>query len=80
MPVALLICVKAANGGLFVCLFTILGEILQPKRFAGIFGASPAVALANLLITALAAGHASAQEAATGMIAGEGGRTPASRD
>lgn len=70
MPAALLICIKAVNGGLFVCLFTVLGEILQPKRFAGIFGASPAVALANLLITALAVGHASAQQSATGMIAG----------
>jgi Protein of unknown function (DUF3147) len=70
VPTALLICIKAVNGGLFVCLFTVLGEVLQPKRFAGVFCASPAVALANLLITALAMGHAPAQEAATGMIAG----------
>jgi hypothetical protein len=70
VPAALLICIKAVNGGLFVCFFTVLGEVLQPKRFAGVFGASPAVALANLLITALAMGHASAQQSATGMIAG----------
>jgi Protein of unknown function (DUF3147) len=67
---ALLICVKAVDGGLFVALFAILGEMLQPKRFAGIFGASPAVALANLLVIALVKGDASARYAATGMIAG----------
>jgi len=70
MPTALLICVKAINGGLFVALFAVLGELLQPKRFAGIFGASPAVALGNLLVIALAEGEASARVSATGMIAG----------
>jgi hypothetical protein len=67
---ALLICFKAVDGGLFVALFAVLGEMLQPKRFAGIFGASPAVALANLLVIALVKGDASARYAATGMIAG----------
>jgi hypothetical protein len=70
MSTALLICVKAINGGLFVALFAVLGELLQPKRFAGIFGASPAVALGNLLVIALAEGEASARVSATGMIAG----------
>lgn len=70
MSAALLICVKAVDGGLFVALFAILGEMLQPKRFAGIFGASPAVALANLLVIAVVKGDASARYAATGMIAG----------
>jgi hypothetical protein len=67
---ALFICAKAINGGLFVALFAVLGEVLQPKRFAGIFGASPAVALGNLLVIALAEGEASARVSATGMIAG----------
>jgi uncharacterized membrane protein (GlpM family) len=70
MPTALLICVKAATGGVFVALFAVLGEILHPKRFAGIFGASPAVALANLVVTALAEGDVAARTASTGMIAG----------
>jgi hypothetical protein len=65
-----LICVKALVGGLFVTGFAVLGEMLQPKRFAGIFGASPAVALANLLVIALAKGDGMARDAATGMIAG----------
>ena len=70
MPTPLLICVKALVGGLFVTGFAVLGEMLQPKRFAGIFGASPAVALANLLVVALAKGDSMARDAATGMIAG----------
>jgi hypothetical protein len=70
MPTPLLICVKALVGGLFVTGFAVLGEMLQPKRFAGIFGASPAVALANLLVIALAKGDSMARDAATGMIAG----------
>jgi hypothetical protein len=70
VPAPLLIFVKALNGGLFVALFAVLGEMLEPKRFAGIFGASPAVALANLLILALVKGDIPARESATGMIAG----------
>jgi len=56
MSTALLIGVKAINGGLFVALFAVLGELLQPKRFAGIFGASPAVALGNPTWVAVAVG------------------------
>jgi hypothetical protein len=70
VPTPVLICLKAADGGLFVVLFAVLGEMLEPKRFAGIFGASPAVALANLLVIALAKGDAAARSAAIGMIAG----------
>lgn len=70
MSDALLICVKALVGGLLVAGFAVLGEMLRPKRFAGIFGASPAVALANLLVVGLAKGDGMAAAAATGMIAG----------
>lgn len=70
MATPLLICIKAVNGGVFVALFAVLGEMLRPKRFAGIFGASPAVALANLLVIAIVEGDASARNAATGMIVG----------
>jgi len=70
VPGWLLIGVKAADGGLFVAAFAVLGELLQPKRFAGIFGASPAVALANLLAIALIEGDTSARSAAGGMVIG----------
>ncbi len=35
-------------GGLVVSLFALLGDLLRPKSFAGLFGAAPSVALATL--------------------------------
>jgi hypothetical protein len=38
-------------GGVAVSMFAALGDTLQPKSFAGLFGAAPSIALATLLIT-----------------------------
>jgi len=38
-------------GGVFVSAFAVLGDSLQPKSFAGLFGAAPSVALATLVLT-----------------------------
>ncbi|NEU99709.1 DUF3147 family protein [Bradyrhizobium uaiense] len=35
-------------GGVVVSVFAMLGDILRPKSFAGLFGAAPSVALATL--------------------------------
>ncbi len=35
-------------GGLLVSLFAVIGDIVRPKSFAGLFGAAPSVALATL--------------------------------
>jgi hypothetical protein len=35
-------------GGILVSLFALLGQVLRPKTFSGIFGAAPSVALAAL--------------------------------
>ena len=35
-------------GGCAVSLFAVLGDLLRPKSFAGLFGAAPSVALATL--------------------------------
>ena len=35
-------------GGLVVSSFAVLGDMLKPKSFAGLFGAAPSVALATL--------------------------------
>jgi len=35
-------------GGLIVSLFAVLGDLLRPKSFAGLFGAAPSIALATL--------------------------------
>lgn len=38
-------------GGIAVSAFAVLGEVLRPKSFAGLFGAAPSIALATLLLT-----------------------------
>jgi hypothetical protein len=57
-------------GGVAVSLFAILGDILRPKSFAGLFGAAPSVALATLGIAIYqhGAGYAAVQSQA--MMAG----------
>jgi hypothetical protein len=57
-------------GGLFVSLFALLGELLEPKRFAGLFGAAPSVALATLALTARTQGNSYAAIEARSMVGG----------
>ena len=40
-------------GGVVVSVFAVIGEVFEPKRFAGIFGAAPSVAIATLGLTFL---------------------------
>jgi hypothetical protein len=35
-------------GGVVVSAFAVIGDVLRPKSFAGLFGAAPSVALATL--------------------------------
>jgi uncharacterized membrane protein (GlpM family) len=51
----------------------LLSEGLSPKRFAGLFGAAPAVALAGLTIVVLDKGSHEAHQNAVGMLAGSAG-------
>lgn len=57
-------------GGLIVSLFAVLGDVLKPKSFAGLFGAAPSVALATLGLTIVADGKRFATQEAHSMIAG----------
>jgi len=57
-------------GGLFVSLFAVLGDILRPKSFAGLFGAAPSVAIATLLLTIHQQGAVYAAVEARSMIGG----------
>ena len=38
-------------GGIAVSAFAALADALRPKRFAGLFGAAPSIALATLVLT-----------------------------
>ena len=40
-------------GGVVVSIFAVIGELFEPKRFSGIFGAAPSVAIATLGLTFL---------------------------
>ena len=47
------LCIRFAVGGVVVSSFAMLGEVLRPKSFAGLFGAAPSVALASFGITVM---------------------------
>jgi uncharacterized membrane protein (GlpM family) len=55
-------------GGAIVSLFAFLGDVVRPKRFAGIFGGAPSVALATLALTAHKSGPLIASIEARSMI------------
>jgi uncharacterized membrane protein (GlpM family) len=57
-------------GGALVSLFAVLGDVLKPKGFAGLFAAAPSVALATLSLTILTDGKTYAATEAKSMIAG----------
>ena len=56
-----------------VAAFAVLSEGLKPKRFAGLFSAAPAVALAGMIVVLLDKGGHSVHENAVGMMAGGAG-------
>jgi hypothetical protein len=42
--------IRFLAGGVLVSLFAIVGDVLRPKSFAGLFGAAPSVALVTLML------------------------------
>lgn len=62
--------IKAIDGGLFVVIFALVGEVARPKRFAGLFSAAPSVALANLIVVIAVKGSKDAAQNLVGMLAG----------
>ena len=57
-------------GGTVVSLFAVLGDVLRPKSFAGLFGAAPSIALATIGLTILQDGKAYAALECRSMILG----------
>ena len=57
-------------GGIVVSLFAVLGDILHPKSFAGLFGAAPSIALATIGLTIHHDGKAYAAIECRSMILG----------
>ncbi len=65
--------IKALLGGTLVAAFSVVGHILRPKWFAGLFGAAPSVAIASLAVTVLDKGHHDASRAGYTMALGAAG-------
>ncbi len=57
-------------GGAIVSALAIIGDVLKPKSFAGLFGAAPSVALATLTMTVVSDGSSYAAIEARSMMAG----------
>lgn len=56
-------------GGTVVSFFAMMGDVLRPKSFAGLFSAAPSVALATMALTIHKNGKSfAAQEARTMML------------
>jgi hypothetical protein len=64
------ILIRFLIGGAVVSAFAIVGDLLKPKSFAGLFGAAPSVALATLGLTVATEGASYAATGAHSMIAG----------
>jgi Protein of unknown function (DUF3147) len=65
--------VQAVAGGVLVVAFALVGQALEPKRFAGLFSAAPSIAIAGLVVTVLDLGDRAASSAAVGMLVGAAG-------
>lgn len=65
-----IIAARAAAGGVLVVIFALIGEVVTPKAFSGLFSAAPSVAIAGLAITVAAGGVAKARQASIGMTVG----------
>ena len=73
MHEVLILLIKGLAGGTLVLASALLAQGLTPKRFAGLFSAAPAVALAGLTVVLLDKGAHDAHENAAGMMAGAAG-------
>ncbi len=64
------IIIRFLVGGIIVTAFALLGEVIGPKSLAGVFGASPSVAIATLGLTIWAEGRAFAAQEGRSMVWG----------
>jgi Protein of unknown function (DUF3147) len=64
------ILIRFLIGGAVVSVFAVMGDVLKPKSFAGLFGAAPSVALATLGLTIATEGVVYTATEARSMMAG----------
>src|SRR5438105_778007 len=73
VSMAMELIIRFIVGGLVVCVFAVIGEMLKPKSFAGLFGAAPSVALATLGLAFVTHGGSYAGTEGRSMVAGAAG-------
>lgn len=66
----LILVARAVAGGVLVVVFALVGEVVKPKAFSGLYAAAPSVALASLAITVADQGTRRARQDAAGMVLG----------
>lgn len=64
------VAVRVVAAGVLVSVFALAGELVRPKRFAGIFSAAPSVALASLVVLLVTEGAGRVRLELEGMILG----------
>ena len=64
------ILLRALIGGVVVSAFALFADVFKPKRFAGLFGAAPSVALASLGLAIAGKDQSYAGLEARSMVAG----------
>lgn len=62
--------IRFVVGGLLVSMFAVIGDVLNPKSFAGLFGAAPSVALATVSLAIFTRGKPYAAIEARSMVVG----------
>ncbi|MHB8293075.1 MAG: DUF3147 family protein [Acidimicrobiales bacterium] len=70
MKTGLELAADAVTGGALVVFFALVGEGVDPKRFSGLFGSAPSIALAGLAVTLAFAGGPQATLELSGMLPG----------
>src|SRR5438270_14077920 len=61
---------RGLAGGTLVVVFALVGEVVSPKAFSGLFSAAPSVALASLTLTVMLEGTGKARQDSVGMVIG----------
>ena len=62
--------IRFVVGGAIVSIFALIGDVLRPKSFAGLFGAAPSVALVSLALATTMHGSEYVSIQAVSMLSG----------
>src|ERR1700709_2691981 len=64
------IVIRFIAGGVIISIFALIGDVLKPKSFAGLFGAAPSLALVTLFLAISTRGQTYASIEARTMVLG----------